>query len=261
MMNERKLREFLSDLPLGGIRFFDSISSTNDAALAWAEENAPDLGLVCADEQTCGRGRGDHSWFTPPGAALAFSLILRPRENDEPLLSLFSGLGALAVCEALSLYGRLHAEIKWPNDVLLDGCKVGGVLAEAVWFGDRLECVVLGIGVNVTPAAVPLPERVSYPATCIETVVNRTVDRLVVLHDILQSMLYWRGLAAKEVFLHAWQTRLAFRGQLVEVRRGLESMVVGRVDGLEQDGSLRLVMEPGRAFTVHFGEVHLRPVV
>ena len=77
-MDERTLRKALSNIPLGGLRYFEQTGSTNDVALAWAAAGAPDLALVVAEEQTAGRGRGSHSWFTPPGAALAFSLVIRP---------------------------------------------------------------------------------------------------------------------------------------------------------------------------------------
>jgi len=259
MLTERDLHKSLADLPLGGVRFFEQTGSTNDAALAWAADNAPNLALVCADEQTRGRGRGGHTWFTPPGAALAFSLVLRPQEGEELLLSLFSGLGALAVCEALEGLG-LHPQIKWPNDVLLGGRKVCGVLPEAVWLGDQLDSVALGIGVNVTPEAVPPPERLAYPATCVETEAGRRVERPALLRQMLLSLLRWRGLVAEAAFLTAWQARLAFRGQPVEVRAADETRG-GLLDGLEADGSLRLVDDSGQAFSVHFGEVHLRPVV
>jgi BirA family transcriptional regulator, biotin operon repressor / biotin---[acetyl-CoA-carboxylase] ligase len=259
-MNEREIRKSLSDLPLGGVRFINQVSSTNDIAIDWAADGASDLSLVCADEQTQGRGRGNRRWFSPPGAALAFSVVFQPRGQEEHSLSLFSGLGALAVCDALAQAG-LYAEIKWPNDVLLNGCKICGVLAEAVWLGDQLESVILGIGVNVTPAAIPTPDQLFFPATSIESESCQTVDRLILLRDILQSLLYWRELLTKEAFLCAWQARLAYFGQLVEVSGGTDGNRFGRLDGLESDGSLRLVSEQGQTLSVQFGEVRLRPVV
>jgi BirA family biotin operon repressor/biotin-[acetyl-CoA-carboxylase] ligase len=260
MMNEREIRKSLSDLPLGGVRFLNQVSSTNDIAIDWAAGGAPDLSLVWADEQTQGRGRGNRRWFSPPGAALAFSVVFRPRGLEDHSLSLFSGLGALAVCDALAS-ADLCAEIKWPNDVLLNGRKLCGVLAEAVWLGEKLESVILGIGVNVTSAAVPTPDQLFFPATSIESESCQTVDRLILLRNILQSLFYWRELLTKEAFLCAWQARLAFCDQLVEVSGGKEGTCLGRLVGLESDGSLRLVSEQGQTICVQFGEVRLRPVV
>lgn len=259
-MNESDVRKALSDLPLGGLRFFDQTGSTNDAALAWAAEGAPDLSLVCAEEQTAGRGRGDRTWYTPPGAALAFSLVLRPRSGETASLQLFTALGSLAVCETLAALG-MESQVKWPNDVLLNGCKVCGVLAEAVWLGEEVDSVVLGVGLNVGRAALPPTGALNFPATSLEVVAGRSFDRPDLLRESLLALLYWRSFMTSDLFLHAWERRLAFRGQPVEVRDGTGRVLAGRLDGLEPDGSLRLVSAQGRAVSIAFGEVHLRPVV
>jgi BirA family biotin operon repressor/biotin-[acetyl-CoA-carboxylase] ligase len=264
-MNERSLRKVLSNLPLGGCRYFKQIGSTNDVALAWAAAGAPDLALVYAEEQTAGRGRDGRRWVTPPGAALAFSLVLRPTPAEEPSTPRYSALGALAVCEALEAQG-LHPEIKWPNDVLLNRRKVCGILVELVWMGEQLESVVLGVGLNIKTAAVPPPEQLNFPATCLEAELPRTqhasrsLQRPELLQQILQSALHWRGLLATDIFLQAWESRLALRGELVEIGPEGQTVRTGQVDGLEKDGSLRLLSPLGQTFTVQFGEVHVRPV-
>jgi BirA family biotin operon repressor/biotin-[acetyl-CoA-carboxylase] ligase len=255
-IDERSLRNGLIGLPLGDLRFFVQTGSTNDLALVWAAEGAADLSLVCAEEQTAGRGRGDHRWFTPAGTALAFSLVLRPMLGEEQSIQLFSGLGSLAVCEALELHG-LKPEIKWPNDVLLNGSKVCGVLAEAVWLGDKTDCVILGIGVNIDLASVPPPDQLLYPATCVEAELHIPVDRMLLLREILTSLLTWRDLLTGEAFLTTWQNHLAFRSLQVEIWADGLPVRTGKVEGLEQDGSLRLLTNTGQTFTVHFGEVHL----
>ena len=259
-MDERALRKTLSEVPLGGLRTFDQTGSTNDNALAWAADGAPDLAMVFAEEQTSGRGRGDRRWFTSPGTALAFSLVLRPLPGEEQSVSLFSGLGALAVCQALGMRG-LHPEIKWPNDVLLNRRKVCGVLAESAWMGEKAVSIVLGIGVNVKPEAVPTTDQQNFPATSIEAEMGISVDRLILVRDILQALLFWRGLLTKDVFPFAWENYLAFRGEQVEIRAEGVPARMGQVEGLERDGSLRLHSIDGQVFTVQFGEVHLRPVL
>jgi BirA family biotin operon repressor/biotin-[acetyl-CoA-carboxylase] ligase len=259
-MDERTLRKTLSDILLGGLRTFEQIGSTNDVALAWAADGAPDLALVCAEEQTSGRGRGDRRWFTSPGTALAFSLVLRPLTCEEQSVPLFSGLGAVAVCEALEMRG-LHPEIKWPNDVLLNRRKVCGVLVEAVWMGDKVDCIVLGIGVNVKPEAIPPSDQLNFPATSIEAEMEKSVDRLALLRDSLQALLTWRGLLTKDSFHNAWENHLAFRGEQVEIWVEGVPARTGQVEGLERDGSLRLRSHAGQVFMVHFGEVQLRPVL
>src|ERR671931_2917241 len=99
-MNQTELKKALSKLPLGDVKYFDSIGSTNNEALAWATLSPPDLSLVIADEQTAGRGRLDRKWLTPKGTALAFSLIVRPTAEEKPHLSRMVGLAALAVVDS-----------------------------------------------------------------------------------------------------------------------------------------------------------------
>jgi len=142
-MNQLKLEKQLQGRSLGAIRYFDSITSTNDEAANWIKTDAPDVALVVADEQTAGRGRSGRKWHTPAGSALAFSLVLRSEEQINQLLKYqntarLNGLGALAVCQALQNKYELTAQIKWPNDILVQGKKVSGVLAEAHWIGNKL---------------------------------------------------------------------------------------------------------------------------
>jgi len=259
-MNEHDLRKAISGLPLGGVRFYKQTSSTNDAALAWAADGAPDLSLVYAEEQTAGRGRGGHPWFSPPGAGLAFSLVLKPVPAEERSIPLLSGLGALAVCQALGKRD-LHPLIKWPNDVLLNGRKVSGILAESIWIGEKVDRIILGIGLNVRPESVPLPEHLNYPATSLEIELGKKVNRPALLKDILEGLLQWRALLKTPPFLQAWEKNLAFREELVEIRVEGGILRTGKLVGLEADGSLRLRSPDGQISTVQFGEVHLRQVV
>ena len=104
-MNRTQIDSSLSHLPLGEIRYFDTIGSTNDEALAWASQGTPDFSLVIADEQTRGRGRMDRKWFTPPHSALAMSLVLRPTQLERAHLSRMTGLLALSLTESLLKLG------------------------------------------------------------------------------------------------------------------------------------------------------------
>lgn len=259
-MNQDQLQNALSDLPLGDVRFFPSIGSTNDEALVWAAQGAPDLSLVVADEQTAGRGRSGRKWFTPPGAALAFSLILRPPAAASPLHSRTVGLAALAVADSLRTRS-LASQIKWPNDILLDGRKVAGILLESVWIGAQVDFAILGIGINVSRSAVPPAAALNFPATSIEESLGAALDRQLLLHDILAALIRWRGKLATDEFMHAWEERLAFRGQFVQVEEGGRLALTGRLAGLEPDGSLRLEGEDGGRLTVYFGDVRLRPAL
>jgi BirA family biotin operon repressor/biotin-[acetyl-CoA-carboxylase] ligase len=259
-MKQNDLKKALSKLPpgLGDVRYFDSIGSTNNEALAWAAGGAKDLSLVIADEQTAGRGRLDRKWFTPRGTALAFSLILRPTAEEKLHLTRTVGLAALAIADSLRTRG-LAAQIKWPNDVLLNGCKVAGILIETVWSGDEADCSVIGIGVNVLKGAVPSAELLQFPATSLEESLGAAVDRGKLLHDILAGIIALRPRLATDAFIASWEKVLAFRGEQVQVEAGSEAVITGKLLGLESDGSLKLSTQDGKSITVRFGDVRLRP--
>jgi BirA family transcriptional regulator, biotin operon repressor / biotin---[acetyl-CoA-carboxylase] ligase len=275
-MDIKSLRLSLSDLPLGPIRYYETIGSTNDEAAAWIEAGARDLSLVVADEQTRGRGRLQRRWFTSPQAGLALSLVLRQSQPVDPeasshLLSRLTGLGAVGVSAALQASCQLEAQIKWPNDVLLKGRKVAGILAEATWRGDLLEGVVLGIGVNVSPQAVPPETELNFPATSVEAETGAPVDCLALLHAILEKIIFWRLRLATPEFLQAWELHLAYKGEWVRIMNfgltrlpaeaaGPETFREGQLLGLDPSGGLRLRDRSGQAITLYSGEIHLRPL-
>jgi BirA family biotin operon repressor/biotin-[acetyl-CoA-carboxylase] ligase len=172
-----------------------------------------------------------------------------------------TALAALGICQALQALWSLQAEIKWPNDVLLDGRKVAGILVETSWSGDQLSAVIVGVGVNVKPASVPHQKDLLFPATWIEAhLTDQKVDRWELLSRILDSMLDWIPRLPFPDFIHAWQYRLAYLGKEVQVYSEASEFLTGRIIGLTQDGSLRLLLPSGKVATLQFGEVHLRLV-
>ena len=258
-MNQQEIKKTLSKLRLGDIKYFDTIGSTNDEALAWAANDTPDLSLVIADEQTAGRGRQGRKWFTPKGTALAFSLLLRPTEEEKAFLTRIVGLSALAVTESLRTRG-LNAQIKWPNDVLINNKKVSGILTESVWSGEDVDCIVIGIGINVLKDSLPPSESLLFPATSLEQELGYAPDLLELLRDILATLIELRPRLSTAEFLAQWQNLLAFQGEPVQVEAEAAPPVTGQVIGLDPDGSLRLQKEHGESVTVRFGDVRLRPL-
>jgi BirA family biotin operon repressor/biotin-[acetyl-CoA-carboxylase] ligase len=274
-MDQVSVESGLSDLHLPFIRYYPIVDSTNDEAWRWVERGAPHAALVIADEQTAGRGRLKRRWVTIPHAGLAFSLVLRNISSEPMSLNRLTGLGALSTCQALANLYSLPAMVKWPNDILLEQRKAGGVLVEARWNGDELSAVVIGIGINIAPESISpqhLPAaRLTIPAACVEDVLGRAVDRLELLHGILQEFFRWLPRLASLEFIHTWESCLAYRGQWVEFTRGVELSTdvhsqarplatTGKVVGLNQDGSLRLLTGSGELESAQAGEIHLRPV-
>jgi BirA family biotin operon repressor/biotin-[acetyl-CoA-carboxylase] ligase len=258
-MSHSELETALRELALGGLRFFSSTGSTNDEALAWAASGAHDLALVVADEQTRGRGRAGRRWFTPAGTALAFSLVLHPTKAEHEHIGRFSGLGALALVRVLRKRG-LNAEVKWPNDVLIRRKKVAGILVEAVWLGTVVDSLVLGMGINISVGSLSLEEQLTFPATCVEAEGGVPVERFDLLKELLIELIELRASLGSDEFLSAWQAALAFRGENVQIWQGKAAPFEAALLGLDTDGSLRVRTGSGEVRSIHFGEVHLRPV-
>lgn len=146
-------------------RYFDEIGSTNDEAMRWATlENAPEGAVVVTDHQVTGRGRWGRSWFSEPGAAIQFSLILRPRLPVDVLGLLTTALG-LACVDGIQVAAGVACSLKWPNDVEVSGRKVAGILVESRVTGHVMDVAVAGMGINVYAPRSELPPEVAARAT------------------------------------------------------------------------------------------------
>ena len=260
-MDTFELKRRLKELPMGVVEYHNSIGSTNDRAAELYNQGAPHFSLVVADEQTEGRGRSGRSWFTPPGAALAFSLVLRPDGLQDEAVLRCTGLGALAVCQSIQDIYTIPAMIKWPNDVLLSGKKVCGILAEAYWMGDQLGAIVLGIGINVSRESVPVGEKLNFPATSLEAVHSQRVNRWDLLLGVLKSVQFWWPKLNDPAFIQAWEQHLAFIGEEVQLVNQDRVMLTGRPLGLDLNGWLRIERDRGDITSINIGEIHLRPMV
>lgn len=169
------------------ILYFSEIGSTNDEAARLAEQGAPEGTTVVAAAQSAGRGRFGRTWYSPPGAGLYASVIIRDR-RAAPLLTL---AGGVAVAEGIRAATALPVELKWPNDVVIDAGlgrrrKVAGILAEASTGPEGLQHVVLGFGINIRETAYP-PD-IADRATSLEGELGRTVDDGAVLAECLSAL-------------------------------------------------------------------------
>ncbi len=239
---------------LGGrpLRYYDRIGSTNDAARDWALGGAPAGAVVVADEQTSGRGRLARQWLTPPGQAIAFSVVLRPA-LDPARLQRVTALGGVAVCETLSSYApREKVGMKWPNDCLIDGRKVCGILAEALWVASRFEAVVLGIGINVRVdfRGTPLADT----ATSLEDHAMGAVNRAELVAQVLQRVDDWWDKLADPALVAAWRGWLVTLGQQVRIQTG-QGVLEGRARDVDEAGALLVIDDGGREHRVLAGDV------
>ena len=234
--------------------------STNDRLKQRARAGAVEWTVVLADAQSAGRGRQGRRWSSPPGN-LYMSVLLRPAPPDGrwSVIPLAAGL---AVGEALAAEG-LDVRLKWPNDVMAEGRKVGGILAEATSGADGLESVVLGIGVNVSVRPPDLPSEVAEAVTCVAEELARAVDRVVIAAAVLARLRVWYHALAREgprVVQAAWRARaVPWWGRAVEAQSG-GRRVRGIARDLDEGGALILELEDGTRAVLHSGEVReVRP--
>jgi BirA family biotin operon repressor/biotin-[acetyl-CoA-carboxylase] ligase len=169
------------------IHGFRSVSSTNSVAHRHAIKNAPDGTIIVTGRQTAGRGRLGRSWMSPPKLGIYLSVILRPTvaPAQAPGLSL---VAALSVAEAIRHYPGLSAMIKWPNDVLVNGKKVAGVLTELSAELDRINFVVIGIGINVNHEPKDFPSELADRATSLQIEQGRPVNRVRLVQEVLLQL-------------------------------------------------------------------------
>jgi len=254
-----RLEELKAGLPVGKLglelHFYPSLGSTNDRAAELARAGAPEGTLVVADEQTAGRGRSGRRWHSPAGSGLALSLVLRPTTLGSREIAAIGLIGAMGSIEALAEYG-MQPELKWPNDVLLNGAKVGGILAEASWTGSELDHVILGIGLNVSAA--PFPE-VEFPATSVEQSLGRPVPREALLLRVLAATDRWYARLIDGTVHPEWETRLAYRGKRVAISNG-KGERVGVVLGLTPQAGIRMAVEGDKQVVFESGAYRLRPL-
>ena len=183
------------------------LPSTNDAAASLAERGVAEGCVVIAESQTAGRGRHGRTWSSPAGAGLYVSVVLRPGESMVSLVTLTAGVG---LAEGIQTATGLRPVLKWPNDLFVDGRKLGGILAEAGSSGNRVGHVVLGFGINVRPGSYP-PD-VAARATSLEGELGRPVDRGVVLAECLAGLANrYDGLRqhGSDAVLAAWRSMAA----------------------------------------------------
>jgi BirA family biotin operon repressor/biotin-[acetyl-CoA-carboxylase] ligase len=254
----RAIRRGLDTAFLGrNLVFLPEIGSTNDEAKRLAQSGAAEGTLVITDHQTSGRGRLDRRWEAPPGSSLLMSLVFRPplAPHEVQRLTMVCGL---AVIDAIESETGLQVGLKWPNDVVVGGAKVAGILTEIGSEGNEVDFVVAGLGLNVNFDPTELPEGLLVPATSLSRELKRPVARLPLLWALLHAT-ETRYVALKAgLSPHTeWTERLVTLGQQVTV--SMTGLVLeGTAEGVNADGALLVRLDNGCLETVMAGDVTLR---
>ena len=252
LLDEARLTLALERTRYGSPRkVLGTTGSTNDDALSWASEGAPEGALVVADHQTAGRGRKGRTWLSEPGHALLFSLVLRPPSTQKlALVSTVLGVGA---CEALRRLTNLSVLLKWPNDLMVDDRKLAGILVETRSAPDSAPVAVAGMGVNVSWGASSLPSDVARGATSVTAEMQRSglldpPERETLLAALVQDIerRYDQLLAGgAEDLVTTAESLSSLVGREVVVRVPAGDPVAGMVTGLAPDGGLEVVTAGG----------------
>ena len=236
------------------IRSYPELASTNTLAMELAQKGAVDGAVVISETQSSGRGRLGRSWLSPRGN-LYLSAVLRPAvpTHKAPLITL---MGAVAVASSIRKQLGLPAGIKWPNDIMISGKKVSGLLTEMSAEPDRIRHIVLGIGVNVNMDLKELPPAVRTLSTTLAVEAGRTVDRTRFLRDLLIELDHWYACFVNREtdVLRAWETLNVTLGRRVAVS-GAGTTLEGAASGIDAEGRLVLLLDDGTSRHVAAGDV------
>ncbi|HTS69951.1 MAG TPA: biotin--[acetyl-CoA-carboxylase] ligase [Terriglobia bacterium] len=250
------LRAELGDNPIGcNIVHFFRTDSTNAVALRLAAEGAEHGTVVVAEEQTAGRGRLGRSWYSEKSSGIYASVVLRPPLSPAaaPVLTLMAGLAAQ---KAVSATTGLAVDIRWPNDLLVNGKKVCGILTEMSAELDRLHAVVLGIGMNVNHNH--MPPALEDIATSLRMEVHRGISRVQLLLALLRELeRHYQLLLDKgnKAITERWEAASTFaHGKRVRVVSGAGA-AQATTTGLDPSGALKIIYDDGRQEALVAGEV------
>ena len=252
-----ELRQGLAANRLGSIfHYFPEIDSTNLYARQLANNGGREGEIVIAEAQTQGRGRLGRRWQSPPFANLYLSLILRPKlaPVHAPQITL---MAAVALAETVDCFIRQSAAIKWPNDILVDGKKLAGILTEAACDSERVHYVILGIGVNLNYHHSAMPVEIRTRATSVAELTGKSVSRESFLRRLIHDLDRCYGELEEAGFdslAPRWEARFGLRGQRVRVEL-FDQIVTGWAKGIDRDGALLVEDDQGRTQRVIAGDV------
>jgi len=238
------------------VEYFPVVSSTMDAARDLVRKGVPEGTVVIAEEQTAGRGRLARSWLTPQGN-IALSVILYPRISHLPEMIMLASLG---VARSIEVVTGIKPGIKWPNDILIGGKKVCGILLEAdarVSPGERAAYVIIGIGINVNLQPSGFSE-IASTATSLSLAAGKAISRVALVRNLLMEMdkLYVELNTGRSLF-EKWQKSLVNLGQAVTVT-SFDAVFEGTAESVGPDGSLFVRCPDGALRRVVAGDVTLK---
>jgi len=232
----------------------DHVESTNDLARDLASRGTPEGTLVLAEEQVAGRGRQGRKWHAPHGSSLLMSLVFYPKLEPSQVQRLTMAC-SLATAEAITETAGLPVGLKWPNDLLVKGRKVAGILAETSITGQNVVFVVVGMGINVNFERAALRD-VAPQASTLASEAGHSISRGTLLRAILQQIEAWMpAIYQPDTLREAWSRRLRTLGNEVTVTSRGGNTVHGIAEGVDSDGALRVRDKQGHLHRLLAGDV------
>ncbi len=241
------------------IYFFEELDSTQNKAKELAEQGEEEGTLIICEEQNVGRGRRGRKWVHVPKKSLAFSLILRPKLSPLEIMQLPLVTG-VAICEVLNRHTNVKTYLKWPNDVIMGGKKVAGILAEMSGDTESVNYVVLGVGVNINLTKQDIPPVLQDIATSIFIENKEKKDRIKILTEILKNMEYWYNIYITEGFSK-------IRRRWIKLNNTLDKHVSvffrdktidGKAIDIDNMGNLLVIDKLNNIHKIMYGDVSIR---
>lgn len=243
------------------IYHYDNLSSTNDIAKEIAKKSNEEKLVVIAETQTRGKGRLRRQWISPKGG-LWLSIILRPKISPKEALKL-TFIMSSAVAKTIKTMFGLKTEVKWPNDVLVEGRKICGILTETSTKENIVEFVVVGVGINANIDPKSFPSSFQDTVTSLKHELGYKIRRRTLTKNLLQSFEHRYERLQKglwSVLLQEWKSMATFLGEQVEVA-SFDEVLVGEAWDIDEDGALIIRLKGGVLKKVAAGDVTLRKQV
>jgi BirA family transcriptional regulator, biotin operon repressor / biotin---[acetyl-CoA-carboxylase] ligase len=241
------------------IYYEETIESTQKVALRLSMDGAKEGTVVIAEEQTVGRGRLNRQWYSPKYTGVWMSIILRPNlpPQKAPQLTLIT---AVAVVQAIESVTSLQPEIKWPNDILINGKKVTGILTELQAESDRINSVIIGIGMNVNQSIEIYPEELRTIATSLYIESGKKVNRAELIRAVFTNLESLYDLYLQEGFYPIkllWESYAVSIGKVITARM-IQGNIYGKALGITDDGVLMLEDEQGKIHRIYSADIELQ---
>jgi BirA family biotin operon repressor/biotin-[acetyl-CoA-carboxylase] ligase len=255
-LNQEKLKQNFTGKFIGHqLYYYEEIGSTNDEAFHLGLSGAPEGTALIANSQNAGKGRMQRIWHSPAGKNIYTSIILRPKIESAraPQISILAGV---AVAEILESYCPDRIKLKWPNDVLINGKKVCGILSQIKTNASEVDFIVLGMGINVNISYSQFPKEICDLATSLVIETGREISRQELIISLYENLAKWYKQLLQDGFARIkekWLSMSPMIGELVQVMFQ-EEAVSGTAIGLDEDGSLILLTASNKKYKVLAGD-------